>query len=138
MMATVDIILNHHMIGWSHAEYYAALNEHRLIRSFVCQDCGINSFETGRLMQGHHTDYAKPLDVVWLCGSCHSRRHTARLIILKKYKRMIKAQTGRYLNSIGEFEAQELALNMGDPFVCNRYPPTGQHAPRYLFDISFD
>jgi type II secretory pathway component PulK len=35
-----------------------------------CVDCN----STVRV-QGHHTDYSKPLEVVWLCGSCHGKRH---------------------------------------------------------------
>lgn len=26
-------------------------------------------------VQAHHTDYTKPLDVVWLCRPCHDREH---------------------------------------------------------------
>lgn len=29
---------------------------------------------TGKL-DAHHPDYAKPLDVVWLCRSCHKKEH---------------------------------------------------------------
>jgi len=26
--------------------------------------------------QAHHSDYSKPLEVVWLCSSCHGEEHT--------------------------------------------------------------
>jgi hypothetical protein len=40
-----------------------------ITKNEVCAMCG------GRSEQGHHEDYSKPLEVVWLCRSCHKRRH---------------------------------------------------------------
>ena len=38
-----------------------------------CADCGMPPEDIA--IQAHHTDYEKPLDVVWLCASCHQARH---------------------------------------------------------------
>lgn len=35
-----------------------------------CQHCG-----TEEKIHGHHPDYSKPLDVTWLCVSCHFAEH---------------------------------------------------------------
>jgi hypothetical protein len=36
-----------------------------------CKDCG-----AAENLEGHHEDYSKPLEVTWLCKSCHIKRHT--------------------------------------------------------------
>jgi len=38
-----------------------------------CSACGTETED----IQAHHDDYAKPLDVRWLCRSCHIRHHVA-------------------------------------------------------------
>ena len=39
-----------------------------------CQGyCEFCSVEVG--LVGHHEDYSKPLDVIWLCGDCHRKVH---------------------------------------------------------------
>lgn len=35
-----------------------------------CQNCGCSCNP-----HGHHEDYSKPLDVMWLCVPCHAERH---------------------------------------------------------------
>lgn len=40
-----------------------------------CADCG----KPGR--HRHHEDYSRPEDVVWLCPSCHRRRHPRKIRI---------------------------------------------------------
>lgn len=42
----------------------------RLVRPGACEDCG-----KGCRPHGHHEDYAKPLQVNWLCPKCHAKRH---------------------------------------------------------------
>ena len=56
----------------------AALANGGLSRPNLCQVCGTKGqpFEDGRArIQAHHEDYSKPLEVEWLCQSCHTRRH---------------------------------------------------------------
>lgn len=46
-----------------------ALRDRRLFKT-PCALCGATE-----RVQGHHKDYAKPLDVIWLCAQCHHRVH---------------------------------------------------------------
>lgn len=38
-----------------------------------CQRCGRKQHD----IHAHHDDYARPLDVQWLCRSCHIKHHIA-------------------------------------------------------------
>ena len=41
-----------------------------LSRSELCETCGLNT-----KTEAHHTDYGRPLAVMWLCDKCHGEAH---------------------------------------------------------------
>jgi transcriptional regulator with XRE-family HTH domain len=47
----------------------------KLKRPDECERCGADS----RLVEAHHADYSRPLDVEWLCPACHSAEHNPQL-----------------------------------------------------------
>ncbi len=59
-----------------------AIEQGILVRPDNCEQCGASgTAKDGRsLIQAHHADYNRPLDVMWLCQPCHHawhRRHRA-------------------------------------------------------------
>jgi len=54
----------------SHRIVHQAVRDGLLVKS-RCPCGSIN-------VQGHHEDYSKPLEVVWLCPRCHTRLHIDR------------------------------------------------------------
>ncbi|MFK0688015.1 hypothetical protein ACFX5Q_07395 [Mesorhizobium sp. IMUNJ 23033] len=54
---------------WSHSAYRSALRR-GLIERQPCEVCG-----TTDNVDGHHPDYRKPADVIWVCRLHHRREH---------------------------------------------------------------
>ena len=48
-----------------------SVRDGRIFKSSKCECCG----STTKRLHGHHDDYARPLDVRWLCPPCHKRWH---------------------------------------------------------------
>jgi hypothetical protein len=47
-----------------------AVSRGKITKPSLCSSCG----KEGKI-HGHHTDYLKPLEVMWLCPKCHVRQH---------------------------------------------------------------
>lgn len=46
------------------------IRDGKIKRGEFCQVCG-----SDWKIEGHHCDYSKPLDVMWLCSPCHKQWH---------------------------------------------------------------
>lgn len=63
-----------------------AIQKGILIRPYYCEKCGgTQLFSDGRNgIQAHHSDYNKPLNVIWLCQKCHHQWHTENKVLNEK------------------------------------------------------
>ena len=49
----------------------SAVRYGKITKPDTCSKCG-----AGGMIHGHHEDYAQPLDVIWVCPTCHGRIHS--------------------------------------------------------------
>jgi ribosomal protein L44E len=59
----------------AHYQLNKAVALGQIERPDACEKCGYVGRAT-RDIHGHHDDYSRPLDVRWLCSSCHKRHHS--------------------------------------------------------------
>jgi hypothetical protein len=50
-----------------------AIRSRKIVRPKLCQGC-----RKALRLHAHHRDYMRPLEVIWLCASCHKLEHTNR------------------------------------------------------------
>lgn len=62
------------LYGPAHVMLRRAVEKGIVLKPSTCSVCGNET----RLV-GHHRDYAKPLDVVWVCDVCHKKMHKGGL-----------------------------------------------------------
>ena len=55
----------------SRLELSAAVRSGKLKKPTECSVCN----KTSKRIEGHHDDYSKPLEIVWLCVPCHRKIH---------------------------------------------------------------
>lgn len=48
-----------------------AVKTGKLIKPDICTHCK----KYAKRIEGHHMDYSKPLEVIWLCSKCHTKIH---------------------------------------------------------------
>jgi hypothetical protein len=57
---------------WAHMATRSAIRR-GLIQKRPCAECGDPDAEA------HHSDYRRPLKVMWYCRACHKKHHAGRL-----------------------------------------------------------
>ena len=53
----------------AHTAVNNAVRDGRLIKPEICSSCK----KPATQIEGHHEDYNKPLEITWLCASCHRK-----------------------------------------------------------------
>lgn len=66
---------------------HKAIKASELKKAQCCEWCGSTI-----QIEGHHQDYAKPLEVKWLCSACHKRLHRELRKTIAEQKKLSRAE----------------------------------------------
>lgn len=124
-----------------------AVRRGQIQRPETCSDCG----KPHRKVQGHHPDYDKPYDVVWLCPPCHRKQHPRpkrRKLVRRRFKRVLKinkyeAEAIRCKYAKGGVTMTELAKGFSvnvayiSQIIHHKCHRPGPRAPRYFIGPAY-
>lgn len=95
-----------------------AVKKGLLIRPGACSQCAASDVP----IQAHHPDYAKPLEVLWLCTKCHGAAHRGRVhprkgrtTIISDRPRRLRGTNNAHCSGCGEATPIEQLANMPVP-----------------------
>lgn len=71
--ASAKSYINHKEKWQTRAKTIYAIKMGILVKPEKCEHCEFKG--AGRKIQAHHTDYSKPLKVIFLCTQCHAKAH---------------------------------------------------------------
>lgn len=74
-----------------------------LIRPKTCSRCGLT-----KGIEGHHPNYSKPLDVIWLCCACHRKEHSNMKKEGSKIKRPLNYAYPNIINKGNEMTGENI------------------------------
>jgi len=60
--------------AWAIGKTQSAIKSGLLVRPDVCSMCASQGNRQNPIL-AHHDDYAKPIEVRWVCRECHKRLH---------------------------------------------------------------
>lgn len=72
----------------------SAVEKGEVVRPEACERCGSEpgrGRDGRRLIQGHHADYEKPLEVEWVCPPCHKAADAERVALDKAQVRSVSS-----------------------------------------------
>lgn len=81
--------INKHLKARARITWDNALAYGHVIRPQACESCH------GPNPQGHHPDYAKPLEVMWLCRRCHGAEHHKENAATRQAQKEVGANLSR-------------------------------------------
>ena len=96
--------------GQSRRMVYQAIRSGRITKPDHCEHCGlIVAREKPHELQAHHEDYSRPLEVQWLCYSCH--RLKDNVLISKAFLSFDPKHYGRRLRDATQEHRKREWLN---------------------------
>ena len=89
-----------------------ALRKGQVIKAERCEACGSTEY-----MVAHHPDYDKPLEVLWVCSSCHKKLHLSIAGEARKGSRP-------YINPLDKIARRREKVQPETVEVVERWTPT--------------